>query len=137
MQLGVEYNPVAEELVAIGNWFALRETERRPAIIFGTSSDRIGTSKGSQQVYGTAAKSFSFGGAHVAPYVSVQYSAADDGINFPFGAHIPIGTRFAVQPLYDGNRSHLMGTWYINAQVGLTALWAWYERAGVAIFAGF
>ncbi len=39
---GVEYNPGADEVAPIANLLVLTETRRRPALILGTSSDRIG-----------------------------------------------------------------------------------------------
>ena len=43
---GVEYNPGADEVAPIANLLILTETRRRPALILGTSSDRIGTPSG-------------------------------------------------------------------------------------------
>ena len=37
-------------------WFVLTETERRPALFLGTSSDRIGSPEGTQSYYLTGAK---------------------------------------------------------------------------------
>src|SRR5687767_6354191 len=56
LKLGVEWNPRADEVGFVANWRALAETARRPAVIFGTSSDRIGT-PGGQSYYVTVSKS--------------------------------------------------------------------------------
>jgi hypothetical protein len=40
---GVEYNPLASDVGPLANWLAIPETGNAPALIFGTSSDRIGT----------------------------------------------------------------------------------------------
>ena len=53
LQAGVEYNPLADDVGPLLNLRAVEETERRPALILGTSSDRIGT-EGGQAVYADA-----------------------------------------------------------------------------------
>lgn len=133
--IGFEYNSGVGEVVPVANVFILKETERLPALIVGFSSDRIGSPEGEYQVYGVLAKYIPQ--LRVAPYVALQYSTWDDGFNFPFGVNIPIGTIGNIQAINDGNRSHLMGTVYLNKTFGLTALWVWYERAGLALFFGF
>src|SRR5262249_61047855 len=50
-QAGIEYNAAVGEIDPIANWYALRETDRSPALILGTSSDRIGTPRGRQAVF--------------------------------------------------------------------------------------
>ena len=52
---GLEYNPIAGKVSPLANWLAIKETTRRPALILGTSSDRIGTPSG-QSFYGTLSK---------------------------------------------------------------------------------
>lgn len=58
LSLGVEYNPRASDVGLLANVVAITETERRPALIFGTSSDRIGTPRG-RSIYGTVSKNLS------------------------------------------------------------------------------
>ena len=52
---GVEYNPLAGKVSPLANLVALTETHLRPALILGTSSDRIGTPSG-QSFYVTLSK---------------------------------------------------------------------------------
>ena len=40
---GIEYNPLAGKVSPLANVVVLTETQQRPALILGTSSDRIGT----------------------------------------------------------------------------------------------
>ena len=134
LQLGVEYNPVAGEVGPLVTWFLFTETERRPAIFFGTSSDRIGSPEGTQSYYMTAAKYIP--PLHVSPYVSLNYSEWDEGWNVPFGANLELGHGFSAQPMYDGNRTHLLGT-YATERFSTTLIWAWLERAGIAVSVGF
>ena len=134
LQLGIEYNPVAGEVGPLVTWFLLTETERRPAVFFGTSSDRIGSPRGTQSYYVTGAKYIpSF---HASPYVSINYSEWDDRWNVPFGANVEIGRGISVQPMYDGHRTHLLGS-FATERFSATLIWAWLERAGVAVSVGF
>ncbi|MGH9782835.1 MAG: hypothetical protein ACRD88_01510, partial [Terriglobia bacterium] len=59
LMAGVEFNPRAAEpgdrVNPLVNWVALTETTQRPALIVGTSSDRIGTPRG-QSFYATLSK---------------------------------------------------------------------------------
>ena len=134
LQLGVEYNPAANEVGPLATWFLLTETERRPAVFFGTSSDRIGSPEGTQSYYVTGAKYLPF--LHVSPYVSLNYSEWDTGWNVPCGANVEMGRGFSLQPMYDGHRTHLLGT-YATQRFSATLIWAWLERAGVAVSVGF
>ncbi|HVF90492.1 MAG TPA: hypothetical protein VNH22_10525, partial [Blastocatellia bacterium] len=56
--VGVEYNPRADDVGLLANFVAVTESARRPALILGTSSDRIGTPSG-RSIYATVSKSLS------------------------------------------------------------------------------
>ena len=134
LQLGVEYNQVAGEVGPLATWFLLTETERRPSVFFGTSSDRIGSPEGTQAYYVTGAKYLP--ALHASPYASLNYSEWDGGWNVPFGANIEMGHGFSVQPMYDGQRTHLLGM-VATDRFSATLIWAWLERGGVAVSMGF
>ena len=134
LQVGIEFNPVVGEVGPLATWFVLTETERRPALFIGTSSDRIGSPEGTQCYYLTAAKYLP--PIHTSPYVSVNYSEWDEGWNIPFGANLELGGGFSIQPMYDGERTHLLGTFTAD-RWSLTLIWAWLESAGVAASIGF
>jgi hypothetical protein len=134
LQLGVEYNLVAAEVGPLATWFLLTETERRPALFLGTSSDRIGSPEGTQAYYATVAKYLPR--LRTSPYLSLNYSEWDEGWNLPFGANVEIGGGLSLQPMYDGNRTHLLAT-YATARYSASAIWAWLESAGVAVSVGF
>ncbi len=134
LQLGVEWNPVADEVGPLANWFLLTETESRPALFLGTSSDRIGSPAGTQSYYATASRWFDALGASA--YVSLSYSEWDERFHVPFGATLSLPGGFAVQPMYDGRRTHLLGIWS-HERFQVSAIWAWLERGGVALSAGF
>ena len=134
LMLGVEVNPEVEEIGPLVTWFLVTETERRPAVFLGTSSDRIGTPEGNQSYYLTLAKYVP--ALRSGPYVSLNWSEYDDGFNVPFGVNVELGRGFSVRPMYDGHRSHLMASW-TNGRIGVSALYVWLEHPGVSVSLGF
>lgn len=108
LKFGVEWNPRADELGFVANWRALGETERRPALIFGTSSDRIGTPHG-QSYYATLSKSLR--NLPIAPYAGVSYSGYEDRLLFPFGLNVALGPHASAMLMNDGVHTHLSATW--------------------------
>ena len=134
LQLGIEFNPAADEVGPLLTWFLMTENERRPALFLGTSSDRIGSPEGDQSYYLTVARH------HprwpVSAYLSLNYSEWDDGFNTPFGVEVALGERFSVRPMYDGDRAHLMVN-YQSQRFTTSLLWVWFERFGVAFSTRF
>ena len=47
-----------------------------------------------------------------------------------------LGRGFSLQPMSDGDRPHLLGSW-ASERLSVTAIWAWLERGGVAVSFGF
>jgi hypothetical protein len=134
LQVGIEHNPDAGEFGPLFTWFLITEEERRPALFLGTSSDRIGSPEGTQSYYLTAAKHHPTW--PVSAYVSLNYSEWDGGLNVPFGATVELGRGFSVQPMYDGQRSHLL-LQYNRERYGVSLLWVWLEEAGISFNLGF
>jgi len=134
LQVGAEFNPAARELGPIATWFLLTETPRRPAAFVGTSSDRIGSPKGTQSYYLTAAKNLD--PVPVSIYATLNYSEWDEELNFPFGANLEVVPRVTLQTMYDGHRTHLLGS-YAAERWSITVIYAWLERAGIAASIGF
>ena len=132
--IGAEMNPGAEEIGPIATWFFLTERGARPAAFLGTSSDRIGSPKGTQSYYLTVAKNLD--PLPVSMYGTVNYSEWDEAINFPFGANVEIFPRVTIQPMYDGNRMHLLGV-YSADRYSVSIISAWLEKVGVAASFGF
>ncbi len=110
-------------------WFLLTEGDRRPALFFGTSSDRIGSPAGEQSYFLTASKHHP--SRPVSAYVSLNYSEWDSDFNFPFGVEVALGEQFSIRPMYDGQRTHLTLS-YQKDRHSFTLLWVWLERVGVA-----
>ena len=132
LSLGIEYNPVVNEINPTGNWLAHLETDKLPMVSFGTSSDRIGTPEGNQAYFVTFAKGF----GRIAPYVSVNYSEFERGFNFPFGVNIGLHPTWDLLAMHDGRKTHLLLT-YKTPNYNVSLMWIWLERPGVSISWGF
>lgn len=103
---GVEYNPLAGKVSPLANVVAMTETRNRPALILGTSSDRIGTPAG-QSFYATFSKSLKQQtGLPVAPYVGVAYGTFEDRARVIGGLNIAVNERWSSTILFDGVRVH-------------------------------
>jgi hypothetical protein len=108
---GFEYNPLAKKASPIANAVAITETHWRPALILGTSSDRIGTPSG-QSFYATLSKSLKHHtGLPVAPYVGVAYGTYEDRARVIGGLNISIGENWSSTILFDGVRVHPLLTY--------------------------
>ncbi len=103
---GVEYNPLAGKVSPLANVVALTETHKRPALILGTSSDRIGTPYG-QSFYATFSKNLKHAtGLPIAPYAGVAYGTFEDRFRAIGGLNINFGERWNSTILFDGVRVH-------------------------------
>ena len=103
---GVEYNPLAAKVSPLANIVALKETHRRPALILGTSSDRIGTPSG-QSYYATLSKNLRHAtGWPIAPYVGLAYGTFEDRLRAIGGLNINFTERLSSTILFDGVRVH-------------------------------
>ena len=111
LKVGVEANEAVGEAGLVANWLALPETARRPALMFGTSSDRIGTAHG-QAYYATVSKSL-----HdplrlpVAPYAGVSYSEYEERMLYPWGVSVLLPKGWSAMVMNDGVHTHLSGTY--------------------------
>ena len=109
---GIEVNPRADKasgrVSPLINWLALPETERRPALILGTSSDRIGTPDG-QSFYATFSKNLkSETRLPIAPYVGVSYGTYERRWLPLAGLNTYFTEKFSSLVVYDGVRVHPM-----------------------------
>lgn len=103
---GIEYNPLAKKVSPIANLVVMTETHQRPALILGTSSDRIGTPSG-QSFYATLSKSLKhYTKLPVAPYVGVAYGTYEDRARVIGGLNVSIDERWSSTILFDGVRVH-------------------------------
>ena len=103
---GVEYNPLAGKVSPLANVLVLTETKRRPALILGTSSDRIGTPFG-QSYYATLSKNLKRETRlPVAPYIGVAYGTYEDRLRPIGGLNINFREHWSSTILFDGVRVH-------------------------------
>jgi hypothetical protein len=122
------------EVGPLASVFLLTETDRVPAVFLGTSSDRIGSPEGTQSYYLTASKLPPR--VPVSVYASLNYSEWDEGINYPFGAEWLIGRGLSARYMYDGQRSHMVGSWF-GDNIGVSLIAVWMDTFGVAVAGGF
>jgi hypothetical protein len=120
-KFGVEWNAAADEVGIVANWRALDERRWRPAIVVGTSSDRIGTPHG-QAYFVTASKSLlAETGLPVAPYAGLSYSGFEDRLLVPFGLNVVLPRGFSAMLINDGVHTHLSAS-YGRRNLSLTLL---------------
>ena len=119
LSLGVEYNPLAGKISPLANFVAITETENRPALILGTSSDRIGTPSG-QSFYATVSKSFEKEtGLPIAPYIGIAYGTYENRARVIGGLNIYFPKGFSSTILFDGVKVHpLLNYTYGRHQFG-------------------
>jgi len=103
---GFEYNPLAGKVSPLANFVVVTETHQRPALIVGTSSDRIGTPSG-QSFYATVSKNVKhYTSLPVSPYVGVAYGTFEDRARLIGGLNIAFSERWSSTILFDGVRVH-------------------------------
>lgn len=107
---GVEINPRADEvsgmITPLVNLLAVTETKKRPALIIGTSSDRIGTPKG-QSFYATFSKSLKQETKlPIAPYLGVAYGTYQHRWLPVAGLNVQFTQNISSTVIFDGVRIH-------------------------------
>lgn len=132
LQLGIEYNPLANDVGPLLNWRVMREEPGRPAIILGTSSDRIGTPFG-RAYYVTVSKEI-FSGVGV--YVGASYSEFEQRVLIPAGASFQFDDNWSSLMVYDGVNFHPMVT-YSWDRYSVTFLMALTRDPGINFTVGF
>lgn len=129
--MGLEWNPKAEQVSPLANVRLLDETRSRPAVIVGTSSDRIGTPEG-QSFYVTVSKDLRpQTGLAVAPYVGVAYGTFEDETRIIGGASISFGHGLSSLLLFDGVHLHPTLS-YARGRHGLSLLLVRSRDLGVS-----
>lgn len=135
LQLGLEFNAEVEEVNPLLTLFLLTETERRPALFLGTSSDRVGSPSGETAYYATLSKYLPVLGT--ALNATLNYSEWDEAVNLPFGVSVDLGRGGVARYMYDGERSHGLLDLHVTERLGVSLLAVWFERFGVSLFGGF
>lgn len=131
LTVGVEYNPLARDVRPLVNFLAVTEGERRPAVIFGTSSDRIGTPEG-QTFYVTLSKNLKEQiRLPVAPYAGVAYSTFEHRFLPIGGMNISFSERWSSLVIFDGVKVSATVT-YARGRHAFSFLLARGNRPGVS-----
>lgn len=132
VSLGVEYNPLADDVHPLANLTLWQETETRPAVILGTSSDRIGTPDG-QAYYFTVSKDIEqWTGLPIAPYAGVSYGTWDDEAVFVGGINWRITDRVSSMLIFDGHKLHPTVTW-TKGKWSIGAILAFGKQPGMMV----
>jgi hypothetical protein len=106
LQLGIEYNPRAGEFAPLANLLVLTETKRRPALMLGTSTDRIGTPSG-QSFFATFSKNLRREtGLPIAPYVGATFGTYDHRLRPIGGLSVSLNKNFSILATYNGVNVH-------------------------------
>ncbi|MFT5286548.1 MAG: hypothetical protein ACI8TQ_002718 [Planctomycetota bacterium] len=106
LRVGLEANPKDDDYGPLVNWRVFDETDKLPAIVLGTSTDRIGTPSG-RAVYATASKDLeAWTTLPIAPYVGVNYSGFDHSFDLIGGLNIRYPKSFSSTHFYDGDNVH-------------------------------
>jgi hypothetical protein len=108
LQAGIEVNPRSTEERAnpLVNWLAVPEGKNTPAVILGTSSDRIGT-PGGQSFYATASKNLRRETKlPIAPYFGIAYGTHQDRLRYIGGVNIGFTEQLSSLVIFDGVHVH-------------------------------
>lgn len=107
LRLGVEWNPGADELGPLVNWVALTETDERPALMFGTSSDRIGTPEG-RAYFATVSKALGrIGNAPLAGYAGISHGTFENDTRPIGGLTVGMSRNLFTRLIHDGKALHV------------------------------
>jgi hypothetical protein len=136
LSVGIEYNPLAGKVSPLANFVAVTENAKRPAIIFGTSSDRIGTPSG-QSFYATASKNLEKEtGLPIAPYFGVAYGTYENRLRPIGGLNIYLPKGFSSTILFDGVKVHPLLN-YTNGRHQFGFMLAQGKKAGFSYSVSF
>ena len=131
VHVGLEFNPRVGEVHPLVTLIPVTETQNRPAVIFGISSDRIGTPSGTS-VYLTASKDLQhWTGLPIAPYGGIVYSSYDKKFRPIGGLNIRIRDNLTSLIQFDGVKVHPSLTYTFNDTHALTFLMIRGTRPGV------
>ncbi len=137
LSLGVEINPHADELGPLANWVALAETRRRPALMFGLSSDRIGTPDGEAYFFTLSKDLEGLTGWPVAPYVGGAYGTFENEFRALAGLRVRLGHGFATTAIHDGKAMHLTVDSRVLGRHVVSLLWIDLEDLGLSYSVAF
>ena len=131
VHVGLEFNPRVGEVHPLLTLIPVTETANRPAVIFGISSDRIGTPRGTS-FYLTASKDLeNWTGLPIAPYAGIVYGTYDKEFRPIGGLNIRLATRVTSLLQFDGHKLHPGVTYSFNNTHALTFMMIRLKEPGV------
>lgn len=137
LSIGVEYNPRADDVGVLANLVAITETGKRPALILGTSSDRIGTPSG-RSFYATVSKNLSSEiKLPLAAYVGVAYGTYEDRFRPLAGVTVNWTQSLSSLVIFDGVKVHPSLTYALGARHVFTFLLAQGKNPGISYSISF
>lgn len=111
VQLGVEWNPRADEVSPLANILVVTETRKRPAVMIGTSTDRIGTPSG-QSFYLTVSKDLHEAiGLPIAPYAGAAFGTFEDRLRPIGGFNLQLHRKVSALVTFNGVNVHPLITY--------------------------
>lgn len=124
---GFEYNPRVGEFAPIANFLVLTETARRPAVMIGTSTDRIGTPEG-QSFYALFSKNLRREtGLPIAPYIGAAYGTYEHRWLPVGGLNVFFTRNFSVLATYNGVNSHGLLNYTFNRHAFSLVMVRWHQ----------
>ena len=102
-----------------------------PAVIFNTSTDRIGTPEGQSFTLTFSKDLYPQIGWHVAPYIGVGYGTYEDKARVIGGLYMRYDERWSSTILFDGVKVHPLLT-YSYEQHSFSLLFAKLNRFGLS-----
>jgi hypothetical protein len=132
VHVGLEYNPKVGEVHPLLTLIPVTETANRPAVIFGISSDRIGTPSGTS-FYLTASKDLeNWTGLPIAPYGGVVYGTYEHKFRAIGGLNIRLRKDLYSLIQFDGVKVHPTLTYSFKESHALTFLLIRGKNPGVS-----
>ena len=137
LSLGLEYNPRSDDKSVLANTVAISETDRRPALMFGTSSDRIGTPEG-QSYFAPLSKDLqATTGLPLAPYVGAAYGTYENDLRAVGGLRTRFGRGFSSTIIHDGKELHPTVGYRFRERHVVTLMWVATEDVGASYSVAF
>jgi hypothetical protein len=110
----------------------ITETEKRPAVIFNISSDRIGTPEGTSFSLAVSKDIKKQTGLPIAPYIGVVYGTYDHRTRALAGMNITVTDKFSSLIQFDGVKVHPTFSYTFNKHHSLTFLMIRGYKPGVS-----
>lgn len=137
VHVGLEFNPKVGEVHPLLTLIPVTETKNRPAVIFGISSDRIGTPEGTSFYLTTSKDLEHWTGLAIAPYVGIVYGTYEKKARVIGGLSVRLPRKFTSLFQFDGVKLHPGLTYSYNDTHALTFLLVRNRQPGLSYTLSF